>query len=575
MKILFGYIKKHWFIALLGPLFMLLEVAMDLLQPMFMASIIDEGVMLGNYEHIIKLAFYMIGAAILGLIGGVGCTIFASIASMRFGHDVRQDAYTIFNKLQLKQMDKLQSGSVITRLTNDIIQIQNMVAMLLRVLVRSPLLLIGSLIMAVYISLRLSIIVAIAVPLLFLVMWVIIRKTLPLFSHVQQKLDRMNTVLQENLLGIRASKVFVRADFETKRFVEANDGFTSNSIKAQALMALNGPLLTFILNISIVAVLLCGGRFVIDGSFEVGLLIAYINYVVQLLNAVSSIANNLVRLSSAKVSADRVVELLVLDTSLVNEHYDKQKIKGNITFKDVSFNYNSKASQDTLKHINLNINAGSKVAIIGATGSGKTTLVSLLPVLYKVTDGEILIDHKPIETYDVHALRKQISYVLQDLTIFSGTIAFNIAFGKPNATTDEIRKAAQIACIDDYIEGLPNQYDTVIGEKGVNLSGGQKQRLAIARAIIEARPIIIFDDSTSAIDMRTEAKILEQLKQHCEQSTLIIVAQKISSVMDAEQIIVLDNGEIIAVGTHDNLLKNEPTYQDIYRSQLGNEVEVK
>lgn len=572
MKKLFGYLKKHWFIALLGPLFMALEVGMDLLQPMFMSSIIDNGVMVGNYEHIIKLGTYMIASAVLGLIGGVGCTIFASIASMRFGHDLRNDAYAVFSKLEIKQMDKLQTGSVITRLTNDINQVQSIVSMLLRVLVRHPLLLVGSLVMVVYISIQLSIIIAISVPLLFIVMWLIIRKTLPLFSNVQTKLDRMNTVLQESLLGIRASKVFVRSAYETERFVDANNGYTSNSIKAQSLMALNGPILTFILNMSIIAVLLLGGRFVIDSSFEVGLLIAYINYVTQLLNAVSSVANNLVRLSSAKVSADRVIELLDMD---IEKQYNKglqPQIKGDIKFNNVSFKYNEKATQFNLQHINLHIKAGTKTAIIGSTGSGKTTFVSLLPALYRVTSGEILIDHVPINTIDLKHLRKNMSYVLQDLTIFSGTIAFNISFGKPDATFEEIRRAAQIACLDEFIESLPQNYETMIGEKGVNLSGGQKQRLAIARAIIEARPIIIFDDSTSAIDMRTEAKILDALKVHCSQSTLIVVAQKISTVMDADQIVVIDNGEIIAVGTHEQLLQTEKAYQDIYRSQLGNEV---
>lgn len=572
MKTLFNYLKKHWFVAMLGPLFMTLEVAMDLLQPLFMASIIDEGVMLGNYNHIIKLAAYMIVAAILGLIGGVGCTIFASIASMRFGHDLRNDAYAVFHKLHLKQLDKLQTGSIITRLTNDVIQIQNIVAMLLRVLVRQPLLLIGSLVMVVIISLKLSVIIAIAVPLLFIVMWLIIRSTLPLFTNVQKKLDRMNTILNESLSGIRASKVFVRAAFETNRFTDANDGFTTNSIKAQALMALNGPLLSFILNISIIAILLLGGSYVIDGSFEIGLLIAYINYVVQLLNAVSSVANNLVRLSSAKVSADRVVELLHMEIAEESSERYKHPVKGAIVYNDVSFKYNEKAKQHILKHINLNIKPGSKVAIIGATGSGKTTLISLLPALYQPSEGEIIIDGQPISSYNVTHLRKQISYVLQDLSIFSGTIAFNIAFGKPDATLEEIKLAAKIACIDEFIEHLPEQYNTVIGEKGVNLSGGQKQRLAIARAVIEARPIIIFDDSTSAIDMRTEAKILTQLKAHCNDSTLIIVAQKISTVMDAEHIILLDNGQLIAQGTHQYLLEHEQSYKDIYWSQLGNEV---
>lgn len=572
MKRLFGYLRKHWIVAIFAPIFMALEVAMDLLQPMFMSSIIDDGVMLGNYNHIIKLGIYMIIAAIIGLIGGVGCNIFASIASMRFGHDLRNDAYSVFTKMKLKQMDTLESGSVITRLTNDIIQIQNIVAMLLKVLVRHPLLLIGSLIMVVYISIQISVIIAISVPLLFIVMSVIIKKTLPLFGQVQKKLDNMNTVLQESLSGIRAAKVFVRADFEASRFNKANDGYTSNSIRAQSLMAMNGPILMLILNISIVAVLLLGGRYVIDHTLEVGLLIAYINYVVQLLNAVSAVANNLVRLSSAKVSADRVVELLEMEQAEELHNKQKNTIFGDIIFSHVNFKFHEESQSAALNNINLHMKKGTKVAIIGSTGSGKTTLVSLLPKLYEVNQGQILIDDVPIEAYDIEHLRKNISYVLQDLTIFSGSISFNIAFGKPHATEAEIKKAAQIACLDDFIESLPHKYETVLGEKGVNLSGGQKQRLAIARAVIESRPIIIFDDSTSAIDMRTEGEILSQIKQHCRNSTLIVVAQKISTVMDADQIVIIENGSIVAIGTHEELLKNEQSYIDIYRSQLGNEV---
>lgn len=571
MKQILTYLKPHWIAATLAPLLMVIEVAMDLLQPMLMASIIDNGVLAGDQAHILRSGLMMIGAAIIGLVGGVGCTIFASIASMRFGEDLRIDLFKKVQAYSFRNMDKLETGSIITRITNDIVQLQNMVQMLLRVLVRSPLLLIGSLIMAVYISLKLSVIIAIAVPLLFIVMYVIIKSTLPLFSKVQGRLDRMNTVLQENLKGIRAAKAFVRHDYEQQRFGEANQSFTNYSIKAQTLIALNAPLLSIILNVSIVAVLLLGGRDVIGNTFEVGMLVAYINYVTHLLFAISSVANHLVRVSAAKVSSDRVVEVLNTSSEIIDEGAVHKHIEGHVEFRQVSFRYDEKASGYQLKDISFSIKAGQKLAIIGATGSGKSTLISLIPRLYEVTDGEILIDHIPIKQYQIASLRSQIGYVLQESILFTGSIAENIALAKPDATIDDIKRAAKAAQADEFISRFPDGYETQIGQRGINLSGGQKQRIAIARALLIKPKLLVLDDSTSAIDMRTESYIQQGIAELMKDSTIIIVAQKISSVLDADHILLLDQGKIIASGNHQELLAKSAEYREIYQSQLGNE----
>ncbi|MEK4249706.1 ABC transporter ATP-binding protein [Paenibacillus sp. FSL W7-1287] len=571
MRQIFQYLKPHWFAAMLAPILMAIEVAMDLLQPMLMASIIDNGILSGDQAHIVTTGLTMIGAAMIGLIGGVGCTIFASIASMRFGADLRNDVFSKVQTYSFRNMDKLETGSIITRLTNDIMQLQNVVQMLLRVLVRSPLLMIGSLVMAIYISIRLSIIVAIAVPLLFIVMYAIIKATLPLFSAVQHKLDRINIVLQESLSGIRAAKAFVRHEYEGQRFNKANDSFTEHSVKAQTIIALNAPLLSMILNVSIVAVLLLGGKDVIGNNFDIGLLVAYINYVTQLLFAISAVANHLVRLSAAKVSVDRVTELLSTSSEINDNGKQTQKIDGKVQFHQVSFRYDDNQPAYQLQDISFTVEAGQKLAIIGATGSGKSTLISLISRLYEKSGGEIYIDQHPVASYSIAALRSQIGFVLQESILFTGTIAQNIALAKPDADRAEIIAAAQAAEAHEFIQRLPQGYDTELGQRGVNLSGGQKQRIAIARALLIKPKILILDDSTSAIDMRTESRIQQHIAKLMADSTVIIVAQKISSIIDADQILLLDQGKIIAQGTHEELLKSSKDYLEIYRSQLGNE----
>ncbi|MGG3509851.1 ABC transporter ATP-binding protein [Paenibacillus lautus] len=571
---LFRYLRPHWAAALLAPLLMLLEVAMDLLQPILMASIIDQGVMQNDTSHILHTGLIMLGAAAIGLLGGLGCTIYSSVASQRFGADLRRDLFRKVQTLSFRNLDDISTGSLITRLTGDIVQLQTMVQMLLRIFVRSPFLAIGSIIMAVIISPKLAIILAIAVPLLFVVMFFLIRATLPLFATVQKKLDKVNTVLKENFAGIRVSKAFVRAGYEKDRFHQANTDFTQVSVKTQRIVALNMPILTMILNISIVVVLWLGGKNAIDGSFEVGSLVAFINYVTQVLFSVSSVAMMLVRISTAKVSADRIQEVMHTESEIVNIAQPTMNVckQGEIVFDQVTFSYKPEIQKPVLHNISFKVQPGQTVAIMGATGSGKTSLVSLLPRLYDVTSGRILIDGTDVRQIDLSALRERIGIVLQESILFTGTIRDNIRYGKADASDEEVMAAAKAAQAHEFISSMPEGYDTVLGQRGVNLSGGQKQRISIARALLLRPAILILDDSTSAIDMGTESRLQKELAQLMNGRTCLMIAQRISSVIDADLILVLDDGKLVAEGTHSELLASCELYQDIYQSQFGKEV---
>lgn len=564
------YLYPYWKSSLLAPLLMVLEVAMDLLQPLLMASIVNEGIMKGDLPHIQRTGLLMITVALIGLIGGVGCSIFASIASQSFGKDLRNDLFRRTQRFSFRNLDELKPGSLITRLTNDVVQLQTFVQMILRAFVRSPLLLIGSLVMAIAISLKLTLILAISIPLLMVILYVLIRASLPLFTNVQAKLDGVNTVLQENLSGIRVVKAFVRAGYERSRFAQANHSYTQTAIKAARVIALNMPLMTLILNVSIVAVLWYGGLQHWDGDLAVGSLIAFINYVTQLLMAMLGLSSMLTFVSRAKVSADRVQEVFAKEPEITDEpHPVSSAIQaGGIEFQHVSYAYEDDLA---LRDISFKVAPGQTLAILGATGSGKSTLIHLIPRLFDVTSGRILIDGVDVRQMELAHLRREIGMVLQQAVLFSGTIRDNIRFGHPSATLTEIEAAAMAAQAHDFIVQLPDGYDTILGQKGVNLSGGQKQRLSIARTLLLNPKILILDDSTSAVDLGTESRIQLALRQRMQSSTNVIIAHRISSVIDADQILVLDNGSIAAMGTHEELLRSSPIYKEIYQSQWNKE----
>jgi ATP-binding cassette, subfamily B, multidrug efflux pump len=565
------YIKPYWKYALAAPLLMLLEVVCDLMQPTLVARIIDEGVAQGNLSLVIRLGLQMVGIALIGVVGGVGCTLTSSVASMNFGADLRTNVYKKVQQFSFANLDKFNTGSLITRLTNDIVQVQNLVIMGLRMLVRAPLLCIGGFIMAISINAKLSMILIVATPILMASITFVIKKGFPLFNIVQKRLDRLNDVTRENLTGVRVIKAFVRSETEKKRFAEANNSMVDISIKAGRLMMLMFPIMMTIMNLSVVAVIWFGGIQVSQGSLMIGEILAFINYLTQILFSLMMVTFMLVNFSRAKVSGDRIQEVLQAEVDITDskEATDVPIGSGRVTFENVSFRYEGAGGEPVLDNISFTAEPGEVVAILGATGSGKSTLVNLIPRLYNVTEGRILIDGRDIRSIKLKTLRDSISVVLQESILFSGSIKENISWGKDDARGDEIIEAAKAAQAHDFITNFPEGYETKLGQRGVNVSGGQKQRLSIARAIIKKPPILILDDSTSAVDMATEAKIQKALKELMSHTTCFVIAQRISTVLEADKIIVLEDGKIVSMGNHEELLKTSSVYQDIYRSQLG------
>ncbi|MEI7026345.1 ABC transporter ATP-binding protein [Paenibacillus sp. y28] len=566
-----SYLRPYWKSVTLAPLLMLLEVGMDLLQPKLMASIVNDGVLKGDLDHIWRTGVMMVVYAFIGLVGGVGCTVFSSIAAAYFATDVRRDLFAKVQTFAFRNLDTFSTGSLVTRLTHDVVQVQNLVQMMLRILVRAPFLVIGSLAMAVIISPSLSLIMFIVVPILLVALVLLNRRAFPLFASVQNKLDRVNTVLQENLSGIRVVKAFVRAAFENRRFGAANGDYTDTALKAARVVALNMPIMTLLLNAGIVAVLWFGGVQARDHQIQIGDLIAFINYVTQMLFSLMTVAMFMMAASRAKASADRINEVLATEPDIADQEDARRDVirEGRLSFDSVSFAYAGKEQDPVLENISFEAYPGQTVAFLGATGAGKSSLVSLIPRLYEASAGTIRIDGADVRTIALDHLRSRIGTVLQQAILFSGTLRDNIRYGRPDASQEEVEAAAKAAQAHDFIMQMPEGYDTLVGQRGVNLSGGQKQRISIARAILIRPAILILDDSTSAVDLGTEARIQAALKQLMHSSTCLLIAQRISSVMEADQIMVLEDGRIAARGTHTELLESSEVYRDIYKSQLG------
>lgn len=569
MKKILTYLKPYRRTAILAPLLMFIEVIMDLLQPTLLSRIVDNGINAGNIDYIIKTGIFMISVAFIGGLGGFGCIISSTITSQNFATDLRSDLFKKIQSFSFSNLDKFKTGSLITRLTNDVTQVQNIVLMSLRIMVRAPLLFIGGIIMAMSINLKLTLILIISIPILIISVSLIIKKGFPLFTLVQEKIDRVNTVMRENLAGIRVVKAFVREEKEKARFHNANLELTETMINASKLISSTMPVMMLIMNLSIVAVLWFGGLQINAGAMKEGQLIAFINYLTQILFSLLMIAFILMMVSRAKISAERIIEVLETEVDIKDAETarDIEITRGEVIFENVSFQYTGAKGDAVLKNISFKAESGQTVAILGGTGSGKTTLVSLIPRLYDVSSGRILIDHQDIRNYKLNALRKGIGVVLQKSVLFSGTIRDNLKWGNKNVSDEKMIAACKAACAHDFIMSFPEQYDTLLGQGGVNLSGGQKQRLSIARALIKEPKILILDDSTSAVDMETESKIQKALKE-MKGTTIFIIAQRISSVMNADKIIVLEDGEIVAEGRHEELLKTSPIYQDIYHSQI-------
>ena len=569
---LFRYLKGSAVLcAILAPLSMCLEVAMDLLQPTLLSKIIDVGVANGDLSYVLHIGLQMIIAAVLGLIGGAACSYFASVASMNLGQELRQGLFDKIQTLSFVELDKLKTSSLITRLTNDVTQVQMMTNMALRGMIRSPLLAVGGLIMAYTLSPKLSTVLLVAIPIIAVAMVFILKKSFPLFTQVQQKIDNVNTVMRESILGVKVIKAFAIEGTQNARFKKENEELMNTSIKSQNRNLVLWPMATLIMNLSVVAVLWFGGNMVNTGDLEIGKIVAFINYLLQIMSSVVMVIGIIISYSRAKASATRINEVFETETSIKDKEETKSIDNFDIEFKNVSFRYNEH-SEYVLENISFTAKQGETIGIIGSTGCGKSSFVNLIPRLYDVTEGEILIGKTNIKDISLSQLRENIGIVLQENILFSGTIESNIRFGNENASKDMIVDSAVNAQAYEFINNKEDKFGSEVEQRAKNLSGGQKQRLSIARTLIRNPKIFIMDDSSSALDMATEAKLQNSIKETMKDSTVIVIAQRISGVMDADKIIVMDDGKIANIGTHKELLKTSEIYRSIAVSQLGEEV---
>jgi ATP-binding cassette subfamily B protein len=572
MKKLLKYLQgTAIFWAIIAPIAMFVEVSMDLTQPKLMADIIDIGVAKGDLSYVLAVGGKMLLVALIGLIGGSACSIFASMAAMSMGEKVRQGLFDKIQSLSFLEIDKFKTSSLITRLTNDVTQIQNMMLMALRIMVRSPLMCIGGIVMSIALSPKLSFIFFIAVPIVVASVLVIVKKSFPLFLEVQQKIDKVNIVMRENILGVRVIKAFNMEGKQGEKFDEANYDLMDRSIKAQNMNIILWPIVTLVMNVSVIAVLWFGGNLVFKKSMEIGRIMAFINYLIQIMNSLMMVIMGVLNFSRASASADRINEVLETPSS-ISEKVDAVEINNfDIEFNNVSFKYNVH-SEYVLKNINFKVLQGEKVGIIGATGAGKSSLISLIPRLYDVTEGQVSIGGVNVKNLKLKDIRDKIGVVLQESTLFSGTIEDNLKFGNEAADIEVMDSASKDAQAYEFITSKEDGYDSVVEQRGKNLSGGQKQRLSIARTLMKNPKILIMDDSSSALDMTTEAKLQVAINKRMKDCTVLIIAQRISAVMDLDKIIVLDNGGISAMGKHKELLNSSEIYRSIAISQLGEEV---
>ena len=569
LRQLLHFMRPYWLSAVLAPVLMMLEVSMDLLQPRFMQSLVDVGVARHDQAFILHIGLRMIGVALIGVIGGVGCTIFSTIAGLDFSTAIRERLSSKIQGLSFGNLDRLQTGGLITRLTNDVDQVQEAAFMFLRILVRAPLLTIGSLIMALVTAPGLVPLMLVIGPLVILLLLLINRQAHPFFTAMQERLDQVNTLVQENLAGVRVVKAFVRGEHESSRFETANTDLRAASVRAFSVLAAVIPAMVLLLNAGIVGALWFGGVTVIRGGLHIGQLLAFVNYLQQMLFSLMMVGMMIMRVTRAEASAERILEVLESTPEVLDapQATGLPAIAGQIDFEAVSFSYDGPGGNPVLSDISFSVAPQQTVVILGATGSGKSTLVHLLPRLYDVTAGCIRIDGMDVRAVTQETLRRDIAIVMQEIILFSGTIRDNLRYGRPLATDAEIEEAARLAQAHDFISGFADGYDTVLGQRGVNLSGGQKQRLAIARALVARPAILILDDCTSAVDMLTEAAILSALRSWSHRCARIMVAQRIGAALDADLILVLDAGRLAAAGTHAELWQTSEVYQEIVRSQ--------
>ena len=563
------YLKPYALFAVLTPLSMVGEVLGDLLQPKLMSKIVDDGVLGQDMDLIIRTGLLMLLVLIGGGACGIAASAFGGIASQSFSRDLRVDVFKRVMGLSFEQTDKFTTGSLVTRLTADITAIQQMVDFMLRMLVRDSLLFFGGIIMMLTLNVRFGIIILCALPIEIIMMIVILKKANPYYSIVAKRLDSVNSVVQENVTGARVVKAYVREDTEEKRFDDANISLMESNLRVQTLMAILQPLLMIILNLSVIAVIVIGGWQVQAQAMKIGEVMAAITYLTQVLHGVMMMSMMFQTLAKASASANRLREVLETDPVIKSGSVSlSDKTGGTVSFKNVSFSYPETKGRPVISDFTLDIKSGESVAILGATGSGKSSLVNLIPRFYDCTAGEVLVDGVNVKDCKLDELRKKVGIVLQKSELFSGTVEDNIKWGDKNATHEEVISAAQAAQADEFIQKIPAGYEGIIAEKGASLSGGKKQRLSISRAVLKKPEILILDDSTSALDLGTEAKLRAEIDRKMNGTTLIIIAQRIQSVKSCDRIAVLDHGKLCACDTHENLLKTCEVYQDIYASQV-------
>lgn len=575
MKRFGKYIRPYLSAFIIGPVLMIVEVIGEVLLPKFMANIINIGAANHDVPYIIGMGICMIVTALLMMAGGIGGAYFAAKAAISFSSDLRSDLFDKVQKFSFSNLDQFSTGSLVTRLTNDITQVQNLINMALRMMLRAPGMLIGALIMAIMMNAQLAVVVLVVIPILTLLIALIIKTAFPRFETMQKKLDFLNSNIQEVLTNVRVIKSFVRGGYEEKRFADSNEDLKQSSLNAFKVVILTMPLMMFMMNATTLAVVWFGGKQILAGSMPVGDLTAFTTYIVQILMSLMMLAMVLLQSSRALASLHRITEVLDTEVNLSDEDcaFPKKTVdSGKVEFRDVSFRYYKENREAVLSHISFSIDSGQILGIIGSTGSGKTTLVQMIPRLYDVDEGQVLVDGVDVRDYSLKNLREGVGMVLQKNVLFSGSITENLMWGDGEASLEDMKKAAKAAQADDFVTSFTEGYQTELGQGGVNVSGGQKQRLCIARALLKKPKILILDDSTSAVDTATEAKIRESFTGTLKDTTKIIIAQRISSVMGADKILVLDEGQIVGMGSHEQLLKECEAYQEIYYSQMDREV---
>ena len=569
------YLKKYWLFTMLAPLFMIGEVSMDLIQPELMSHIIDDGVLginsggVGNLDIILGTGIRMVLLVAAGGVCGVMSGVFANLSAQQFGNDVRKDTFKRIMSFSFEQTDKFSTGSLITRVTNDITQLQNFVMQCMRGFVRTSMLFIGGIVCMIGLNIQFGLVIACALPFIIICVIYFIAKSNPKFTILQKKLDKLNNIMQENVSGSRVVKAYVKEDYETERFNKANDELVGTQLDVLLLLSYMTPVMNIILNLSVVAVIKVGGIQVMDGSATPGNVMAAITYCSQVLNAVMRMTMIFQTASRGVASKKRIIEVLNCEPAIKDGAYDGETIvKGKVEFRNVSFAYPGNKGASVIEDFNLVISPGETIGILGATGCGKTSLISLIPRFYDVTKGAVLVDDVDVRDYKLEVLRDKIAVSLQKSEIFTASIADNIAWGLPDATPDNIAAAADTAQAVQFINNRKDGMQTIVSQGGHSLSGGQRQRVAIARAVIKPAEILIFDDATSALDLKTEAELYSKLGKNKKDITKIIIAQRIASVKNADRIVVMDNGKLADVGSHEQLMITSSIYKDIYDSQL-------